>query len=73
MALYRVFEGFGADMIGDWPINDYQFENSASVRDGRFVGLVIDQRTQGMYTEERLNTWVEQIKPQLLESLEQAA
>lgn len=73
MALYRVFEGFGAEMIGDWSADGYEFENSASIKDGRFVGLVIDQRTQGMYTEERLKSWVEQIKPQLLESLEQAA
>lgn len=73
IALYKVFEGLGAEMIGDWPIEGYTFEHSASVVDGRFVGLVIDQRTQGMYTDERLKSWVEQIKPQLLQKLEQAA
>lgn len=73
IALYNVFAGFGAEMIGDWPIDDYSFEHSASVVDGRFVGLVIDQRTQGMLTEARLKTWVGQIKPQLLQKLQQAA
>lgn len=66
MALYKVFEELGAEMIGQWPVEGYTFENSASVMDGMFVGLVIDQRTQGMKTEERLKQWVEQIKPQLL-------
>lgn len=73
MALYQVFKGFGAEMVGDWSTEGYQFENSASAVDGRFVGLVIDQRTQGMYTDERLKTWVEQIKPLLLEHLALAA
>lgn len=73
IALYRVFEELGAEMIGDWSTDGYEFEHSASVVDDRFVGLVIDQRTQGMYTEERLNAWVEQIKPQLLQKLQQAA
>ncbi len=72
-ALYQVFKGFGAEMVGDWSTDGYQFEHSASVVDGRFVGLVIDQRTQGMFTDERLKAWVEQIKPQLLERLALAA
>ena len=69
IALYQVFAGYGADMIGDWSCEGYTFESSASVVDGRFVGLVIDQRTQGMYTDERLARWVAQIKPLLLERL----
>ena len=73
MALYRVFEGMGAQMIGDWSAEGYTFEHSASVVDGRFVGLVIDQRTQGMHTEARLAQWTEQIKPQLLNKLNQVA
>ncbi len=73
LALYRVFEGLGAEMIGDWPTDGYVFEHSASVVDGRFVGLVIDQRTQGMQTAERLETWVDQVKPQLLAKLQAAA
>ena len=73
IALYKVFADLGAEMIGDWSTDGYEFEHSASVVDGRFVGLVIDQRTQGMYTEQRLKTWVELVKPQLLQKLQQAA
>lgn len=73
MALYQVFEGLGAEMIGDWSTDGYEFAHSASVVDGRFVGLVIDQRTQGMKTEQRLHAWSEQVKPLLLQKLSQAA
>lgn len=73
MTLYQVFSDLGAEMIGHWPVEGYTFEHSASVVDGEFVGLVIDQRTQGMYTEQRLQRWIDQIKPQLLENLASAA
>jgi flavodoxin I len=69
MALYQLFKGWGADMIGDWSAEGYTFQHSAAAADGRFVGLVIDQRTQGMFTEARLATWTAQIKPQLVEFL----
>lgn len=69
MALYTQFAMLGADLIGDWSTDGYTFEYSAAAVGDRFVGLVIDQRTQGMHTDERLKTWVEQIKPQLLEKL----
>ena len=72
IALYKVFKDLGAEMIGDWSTDGYTFEHSASVVDGRFVGLVIDQRTQGMYTDERLKSWVDQVKPLLLEKLAEA-
>ncbi len=73
MALYKVFEDLGAEMIGEWPLDGYSFEYSASVADGKFVGLVIDQRTQGMHTEERLKAWTEQVKPQLLQKINPTA
>jgi flavodoxin I len=68
-ALHQVFTDFGAETVGDWSTDGYTFQHSAAVVDGRFVGLVIDQRTQGMHTDERLATWLEQIKPSLLEKI----
>ena len=71
--LHDVLLDYGAEIIGGWPTEGYTFEHSASVVDGRFVGLVIDQRTQGMHTDERLDAWVDLVKPLLLEKLQQAA
>lgn len=68
--LHDELQSRGAEMVGYWPIEGYAFEHSASVMDGHFVGLVIDQRTQGMLTEERIAAWVDLVRPMLLERLE---
>ncbi|CAG1020683.1 menaquinone-dependent protoporphyrinogen oxidase [Methylococcales bacterium] len=64
--LYRVLKDYGADIVGAWSTEGYEFKHSASIVDGQFVGLVIDQRTQGMLTDQRIREWVEQIKPLLV-------
>lgn len=69
-ALYSWFKERGADIVGDWPTDGYTFEYSAAVLDGRFVGLVIDQRTQGMFTDERVDAWLTQVVPLLREKLD---
>lgn len=70
MALHKVFQGYGAEIVADdWATEGYTFNHSDSLQDGKFVGLIIDQRTQGMYTDERLAKWVEQVKPLLVEKL----
>ncbi len=69
MRLHEVLKGYGAELIGSWSTEGYVFEQSAAVVDGRFVGLVIDQRTQSMHTDARIEAWGQQIKPLLLEKL----
>lgn len=61
--LHNYFAERGAEVIGQWSTEGYIFQNSASVVDGKFVGLVIDQRTQGFLTEERLEKWLAEITP----------
>lgn len=73
ITLYKVFEGLGAKMIGEWPVEGYEFTHSASIVEDKFVGLVIDQRTQSMQTEDRISRWVQQIKPALCTYLKDAA
>lgn len=71
--LHRLFYGNGATMIGDWSTEGYQFQHSAAVIDGRFVGLIIDQRSQPFLTDERLQNWLALVKPLLLPATAQAA
>ncbi|HAS51747.1 MAG TPA: hypothetical protein DCS21_08410, partial [Gammaproteobacteria bacterium] len=52
--------------IGSWPIDGYEFEKSKALRDGEFVGLVLDQDNQADLTDERIEEWLEQVKPELL-------
>ncbi|PLX72200.1 MAG: flavodoxin [Azoarcus sp.] len=73
LRLYEVFKGFGAEIVGSWPTDGYTFDHSAAILDGRFVGLVIDARTQGMLTDERIDTWLETVKPRLLEKVTMSA
>ncbi|MGR9045987.1 MAG: flavodoxin [Gammaproteobacteria bacterium] len=71
--LYRVFYGYGADIIGRWSTEGYQFDYSHAVIDDQFVGLALDQRTQPHLTEERLKNWLAQITPQLLPEMAEMA
>jgi len=53
----------GATLVGSVSVEDYEFDSSEAVTDGKFVGLAIDEDTESEKTEERLDAWVEQIKP----------
>lgn len=67
--LYEAITKAGAEVIGSWPTDGYEFEASKSVIDDQFVGLIIDQSNQAILTEERLSTWLNMIKPALLENV----
>jgi flavodoxin I len=71
--LYEKFDELGAAFIGFWPLEGYEYEISRAELDGEFVGLVLDQDNQSDLTEERVNTWIAQVKPVLLEAAATAA
>lgn len=51
----------GAELVGSWPIEGYDFEDSAGVEDGRFIGLALDDEGQPELTEKRIEQWVAQL------------
>ena len=59
--LFTSFLKAGATMIGQVPVDDYIFDDSKSVIDGRFCGLPIDEDNESERTEERLSQWAAQI------------
>ncbi len=63
---YKKLKKLGANLIGSWPAEGYEFEKSKALCDGEFVGLVLDQDNQADLTDERLEEWLEQVKPELL-------
>jgi len=67
--LYRHVTAYGAEVIGAWSTEGYQFSRSNSVINDKFVGLVLDHHTQPEMTKDRILGWLEQIKPALLEKL----
>ena len=65
--LYEKFESLGANFVGFWPLDGYEYEISRAELDGEFVGLVLDQDNQSDLTPERVETWIAEVKPLLLE------
>ncbi len=56
----------GATVVGAWPTDGYGFEASKAIVEGEFVGLVLDNDNQKDQTEERVDEWLELVKPELL-------
>lgn len=50
------------DIVGTWPLDGYVFNESAAQKNGKFIGLAIDKENQSDLTDERLKTWVNQLK-----------
>lgn len=48
-------------MVGAWPTDNYSFNESAAVKNGKFVGLALDKENQNDFTDERLRGWVEML------------
>lgn len=64
--LHHAFATRGARLVGRWPTNGYDFASSQAVDGNEFLGLAIDQHHQPALTEERIDRWLAQIKPELL-------
>lgn len=56
--LGELLESRGAVLIGGCPTDGYEFSHSRAVRDGRFIGLAIDEEHQSRQTPERIAAWV---------------
>jgi flavodoxin I len=66
--LYEKFEELGASFVGFWPLSGYEYDISRGEINGEFVGLVLDQDNQSNLTTERVETWIAQVKPALLQA-----
>lgn len=51
----------GAELVGAWPVEGYDFSDSRAVADGQFVGLVLDEDNQPGKTAGRLALWAAQL------------
>jgi flavodoxin I len=67
MRLHRFMEKGGAKMVGGCSVEGFEFNHSLSVVDGRFVGLVLDQHLQNLLTDQRIDDWLEEILPLMLD------
>lgn len=52
----------GGNTVGYWPIEGYEFNESKALKNGKFVGLAIDEDNQSEMTNSRIKAWVSQLK-----------
>ncbi len=60
--LEEKISGQGAVTVGLWPTQGYDHSASKAVKNGKFIGLAIDEDNQPELTQQRVKEWVAQLK-----------
>ncbi len=61
-----IFSRLGADTeYGYWSTEGYDYKASLAEKEGRFIGLAIDDVNQEELTDTRVNTWATQVKREM--------
>ncbi|RAK11822.1 flavodoxin I [Halanaerobium saccharolyticum] len=55
--IYEAVKDSGAEFVGQYPVESYDFNDSRAVVDGKLIGLAIDNTNQEELTAERLSEW----------------
>lgn len=64
--IYEQIVSKGANVIGSWSVDGYEHDNSKAQVDDSFVGLALDEDNQSELSDERIQTWCETIKGDIL-------
>ncbi len=60
--LEEKISSLGSTTVGYWSTDGYDFNESKAVKDGKFVGLAIDEDNQSELTDSRIKSWAIQLK-----------
>lgn len=52
----------GGTTVGYWSTEGYDFSESKALKNDKFVGLALDEDHQSELSDQRINTWVTQLK-----------
>ena len=63
--IYNAVKKAGANVIGAVATDGYTIDESESVVDDKIVGLALDEVNEDGKTDERIDAWVAEIKPNL--------
>ena len=58
----KEFDKNGAIRVGSWSVEGYDFKESDSIVDGRFVGLALDEDNEAELSEERISKWLAEVR-----------
>lgn len=67
MDLYEFFNSAGAELVGSASTEGFEFTHSRAVVNERFIGLALDQHLQHLLTDQRIDEWLDEVVPLLLE------
>lgn len=56
--LYEAIENQNFILVGQTPTDSYDYSDSRGIKNGEFLGLVIDDNNQSELTEERIKNWI---------------
>ena len=62
--LYQPLHDNGAEIIGHWPNEGYNFNASEAHIDNQFVGLPLDMDNQKEHTDQRVEQWLTKVLEQ---------
>lgn len=60
--LEEKISSLGGETVGHWSTEGYEHEASKAVKDGKFVGLALDEDNQSELTDKRVKAWTAQLK-----------
>ncbi|MBN2165929.1 MAG: flavodoxin [Marinilabiliaceae bacterium] len=60
--IYERLQKVNAKIVGLCETDGYEFTDSEGVKDGKFLGLPIDEDNQPELTEMRVSKWIDQLK-----------
>ncbi len=60
--LEEKISSLGGKTVGHWPTDGYDFTESKAVKNGKFVGLALDEDNQSELTDQRIKAWTDQLK-----------
>ncbi len=60
--LYDFLIKKNCSFVGYWPLDSYSFQSSKAIRNGKFVGLPLDEDMQPEHSMQRIKSWVKMLK-----------
>lgn len=64
--IYEGLQGTGCTFCGAVSTDGYSYDDSVALKDGKFVGLPLDEVNEDDQTDQRLDSWIAQLKTECL-------
>lgn len=62
--IYKTIQKKGCKIIGEVEADEYSFDDSEALVNGKFIGLPLDEDNESDHSDDRINNWLKQILPE---------